>query len=344
MIDVADSSAVYYYHYNALGSVVALSDSYGDSCQSYEYSAFGEVWASDPNFIANPYMFTGRRFDYETGLYYYRARYYNPYIGRFLQTDPVGYGDGINWYAYCGNNPLNFVDPSGLYSVEVKIPLEVIWHQSSVGASIGGTIVQEGVNPQHKKDVLKFLAESNFYEDFSGVTLEYVIYSGDETSGSYLCGFEVPDTYDSMRMDTEPQAGGVEVLVVTTGHWYSGTTSSVKIWDWRLLGMLGENLARAQVDDASRYWADAWIHGGVAVISGGVLLKAPVTWPVSAPIFAIFSGWTAYDMYKLGTSPETFPNYIYTENYLEYIERAGGYDNVISRYEDYKRKRRQGLI
>jgi RHS repeat-associated protein len=58
-------------------------------------------------------MFTGRRFDFETGLYYYRARYYNPYIGRFLQTDPVGYDDGLNWYAYCGNNPIVYVDPFG---------------------------------------------------------------------------------------------------------------------------------------------------------------------------------------------------------------------------------------
>ena len=117
MIDVADSNAVYYYHYDGLGSVVALSNSSGTSIQSYEYSAYGQVAASDPNFTANPYLFTGRRFDYETGLYYYRARYYNPYIGRFLQTDPMGYGDGMNWYAYCGNNPLSFVDPSGLMQV-----------------------------------------------------------------------------------------------------------------------------------------------------------------------------------------------------------------------------------
>jgi len=58
-------------------------------------------------------MFTGRRFDIETGLYYYRARYYNPHIGRFMQTDPVGYDAGINWYLYCNNNPLGLVDPFG---------------------------------------------------------------------------------------------------------------------------------------------------------------------------------------------------------------------------------------
>ena len=62
----------------------------------------------------NPYYFTGRRYDEETGLYYYRARYYSPSIGRFLQTDPIGYRGGINLYAYVGNNSTSYVDPMGL--------------------------------------------------------------------------------------------------------------------------------------------------------------------------------------------------------------------------------------
>jgi RHS repeat-associated protein len=87
----------------------------GDTVQVYEYDVYGQVAASDPNH-PNPFLFTGRRYDSETGLYYYRARYYNPYIGRFLQTDPIGYGDGMNWYAYCANNPVGLLDRSGLWA------------------------------------------------------------------------------------------------------------------------------------------------------------------------------------------------------------------------------------
>ncbi len=89
--------------------------------ETYSYDVFGEPTIRDANddIIAdsnfgNPYMFTSRRYDPEAGLYYYRARYYAHDIGRFLQPDPIGYTDGLNMYAYCGNNPINFVDPFGL--------------------------------------------------------------------------------------------------------------------------------------------------------------------------------------------------------------------------------------
>jgi len=103
-------------HYDGLGSVVALSDAAGDTVQLYEYSVYGQVAASDPNH-PNPFLFTGRRFDTDTGLYYYRARYYNPYIGRFLQTDPLEHGVGMNFYTYCANDPVGHVDPSGSISI-----------------------------------------------------------------------------------------------------------------------------------------------------------------------------------------------------------------------------------
>jgi len=97
MIDVADSNAVYYYHFDGLGSVTALSNIDQEIVERYEYDVFGEPSAISS--VGNPYMFTGRRLDDETGNYYYRARYYKPQIGRFLQTDPIGYiGGGESIY------------------------------------------------------------------------------------------------------------------------------------------------------------------------------------------------------------------------------------------------------
>lgn len=67
--------------------------------------------------IWNTKLFTGREFDSETWLYYYRARYYSPDLGRFISRDPIGIADNINLYAYVGNNPIEYTDPSGMYSM-----------------------------------------------------------------------------------------------------------------------------------------------------------------------------------------------------------------------------------
>jgi RHS repeat-associated protein len=108
-----ETETKYYYHFDGAGSVVALSDSNADIVEQYTYDVFGQPSAASS--VGNPYLFTGRRYDNETGLYYYRARYYDYYIGRFIQPDPIGYDDGLNLYTYVGNNPVMYVDPYGLW-------------------------------------------------------------------------------------------------------------------------------------------------------------------------------------------------------------------------------------
>lgn len=106
------TGAVYYYHFDGLGSVVALSDDSGNMVETYAYSPYGEV--DHVSSAGNPYLYTGREYDAETRLYYYRARYYDTELGRFLQVDPIGYAVGMNLYVYVHNNPVNYIDPTGL--------------------------------------------------------------------------------------------------------------------------------------------------------------------------------------------------------------------------------------
>ena len=114
----------YYYHFDGLGSVIALSDENGDLVESYSYDVFGTptIYDGDGDEIAtsavnNPYMFTGRRYDEDTGLYYYRLRDYDLNLGRFMQNDPISYAGGLNLYGYCFNNPINCRDPLGLMTI-----------------------------------------------------------------------------------------------------------------------------------------------------------------------------------------------------------------------------------
>ncbi|WP_240746429.1 RHS repeat-associated core domain-containing protein [Trichloromonas acetexigens] len=105
-----------YYHADGLGSIVALTDAAGQIVQRITYDAFGLPTATDPSF-ANSYAFTAREWDKELGLYYYRARYYDPMEGRFVSKDPIGFAGGINVYAYVENNPVNLVDPDGRFAI-----------------------------------------------------------------------------------------------------------------------------------------------------------------------------------------------------------------------------------
>ncbi len=112
-VDEQASGAIKYVHQNKLGSVIALSNSAGSvaAADRFVYDPYGVSPSATAGF---PFRYTGQRLDPETGLYYYRARYYDPRIGRFLQTDPIGVSGGGNLYGYVSGNPLDAADPTGL--------------------------------------------------------------------------------------------------------------------------------------------------------------------------------------------------------------------------------------
>src|SRR5207237_8061376 len=97
---------------DALGSTAAMADATGTVQTSYTYEPFGKPTATGAT-DANPLQFTGREND-GTGLQYNRARYYSPTLQRFISQDPIGLAGGDNLYAYVGNSPMKFSDPSGL--------------------------------------------------------------------------------------------------------------------------------------------------------------------------------------------------------------------------------------
>lgn len=101
---------VYQYVCNSHGDVVALLDEAGTEVNTYKYDIWGQLIESNET-IPNAIRYNHEYYDEESGFYYLRGRYYDPSVRRFTTLDPAE--DGINWYAYCGNNPLDYIDPSG---------------------------------------------------------------------------------------------------------------------------------------------------------------------------------------------------------------------------------------
>jgi len=133
-----------FYHQDGLGSVTELTTNTGSVAKAYAYDAYGNILES-PGTVNQPYTYTGRELDSETGLYYYRARYYDAETGRFLQKDPIGLRGGINIYRYASNNPTLWRDPVGLYDFgntfdAISNVFSVAGDGEYYGAAIGGGI------------------------------------------------------------------------------------------------------------------------------------------------------------------------------------------------------------
>ena len=144
-----------YLHADERGSVIAVTNDAGTAIAINAYDEYGIPGSGN----IGRFQYTGQKWIPELGMYDYKARMYSPTLGRFLQTDPIGYGDGLNWYNYVGGDPVNFSDPSGLnacadLSKFTKVP--GFEYTDANGATVivapicGGSIIQydpPGSNP-----------------------------------------------------------------------------------------------------------------------------------------------------------------------------------------------------
>mgnify|MGYP003293027959 CR=1 FL=1 len=161
----------YFYIHDALGNIISITNSSGSVLASYEYDAFGNIVSINHGSLTgdnlkvinnNPFFFKDYYYDEETSLYYLLSRYYNPEIGRFISPDSVDYLDptsinGLNLYAYCNNDPVNYCDPSGHSAIALLIAFGIgailggiyggvsaaangqnVWEGIAIGAVVGG--------------------------------------------------------------------------------------------------------------------------------------------------------------------------------------------------------------
>lgn len=161
------NNATYFYRKDAQGNISAILDSNGNIVVEYKYDSWGNHAVLDANGAdiasathignLNPFHYRGYYYDAETGLYFLKTRYYDPEVGRFITIDDISYIDpetinGLNLYAYCGNNPVMRVDENGnawwdwllgAAIVVAAIALTVVTAglAASVSAAVGGGLL-----------------------------------------------------------------------------------------------------------------------------------------------------------------------------------------------------------
>ncbi len=155
---------------DALYSVTALTNASSTVQERFQYDPYGQAKVLDANFADDgdgvsdvdwEYRFTGRSLDVDTGLDYYRARYYHPTLGRFVGRDPMQ--ADINLYRYVGDNPVVYVDPTGLiYFVIGPFTNTISWIEETKGAPV---LLNPSANPQPPENFLGSPAERNPGED-----------------------------------------------------------------------------------------------------------------------------------------------------------------------------------
>jgi RHS repeat-associated protein len=143
-----------------LGTVRDIVNAAGSLIDHIDYDSFGRILAETNVLFGDRYKFTGREFISESGLYYYRARWYNPATGRFLSTDPIGFSAGdANLYRYVANSPLGAVDPSG--------QLALVEYAKKLGRGAVGSIIASAMFRCFVQEIVMWGGSKVVFSDYT---------------------------------------------------------------------------------------------------------------------------------------------------------------------------------
>ena len=278
---IKDNGTTYFYRKDAQGNIIALLDVNGKVVVQYVYDAWGNHAVLDANGNdltssshignRNPFRYRGYFYDVETGLYYLQTRYYDPEIGRFLNMDDISYADpeqihGLNLYAYCANNPVNYVDPTGHFIVSLIVSMVV-------GAVIGG--VMGGVKALSRGD------------NFWGGVLSGALIGGALSGAMALGGATM------LAMAGGVTASKLTLLAVTTTISFVGT-SAAGMGAYAIEESMNGRQVRA--NELIRHGFTLGIKGGIAYFTGMMMattgmynyMLRNVTWDLNTKIQNLF--------------------------------------------------------
>jgi len=166
-----NNPVVQYYDYNDLGSTADITTSTGTSASSYSYDAFGNLLTPQSSSDINRYLFSTKEFDSRSGLDYFGRRYLDPEIGRWLTSDPLGFVNGTNRFLFVNDNPVNSVDPFGLYGLQV--PETMLAPIPLIAPNFGGKLNASGASSQGSSSGFIIAASSGSGSSSSGNNSSY---------------------------------------------------------------------------------------------------------------------------------------------------------------------------
>jgi RHS repeat-associated protein len=263
-LEMNRSGAAYFYMQDFQGSVTGLTNASGSLANSYQYDGFGIPTAATTP-VSNPFTYTGREYDAKSGLYFNRARYYEPTTGGFLSRDPVATG---HTYAYAAGDPVTFSDPGGTFAVETAALQTQTQRNTTAFRLVGcalaliASIVEVAINI-----ALKSPATSDMIQMVVGAVAGCILgaASAKATLAKQIFKFPVIGALISGVLDLVTQW----ICASRTGHWDQ--------FSWRHalavgLGALAIGLAAASVGGLLPEAGTAWqmfLQGlGIAAVSG----------------------------------------------------------------------------